>query len=95
MIQIATWNDYGEGTTIEPTITSGYRYLEAIQERMAKQSEKLFPFDRDDLRLPVMLYELRKQSVADPKAMAALDEASALMFSSKCDAARAMLMKFR
>lgn len=95
LIQIATWNDYGEGTIIEPTMTFGYRYLEAIQDCMKRQSEKPFPFSLDDLHLPVMLYELRKQFIGDPNAMTYLDEASALMFSSKCDAARAILMKLR
>jgi hypothetical protein len=95
LIQIATWNDYGEGTVVEPTTAFGYRYLEAIQKRMAMQSAKPFPFTPDDLRLPVKLYELRKQFIGDRNAMATLDEVSALMFSSKCDAARAIMTKFK
>ena len=93
LIQIATWNDYGEGTIIEPTMTFGYRYLEVVQKRMRIQSGKTFPFGPDDLRLPVMLYELRKQSIGDQRAMKNLDKASTLLFSSKCDAARTLLMK--
>lgn len=30
-LQISTWNDYGEGTIIEPTTEFGYRYLVALQ----------------------------------------------------------------
>ena len=30
IIQIATWNDFGEGTIIEPTQEFGYRYLESL-----------------------------------------------------------------
>lgn len=30
-LQISTWNDFGEGTTIEPTIEYGYQYLEKLQ----------------------------------------------------------------
>lgn len=30
-LQISTWNDYGEGTTIEPTEEYGYQYLTALQ----------------------------------------------------------------
>ncbi|MCK4905000.1 glycoside hydrolase family 99-like domain-containing protein [bacterium] len=93
VIQIATWNDYGEGTIVEPTVTFGYRYLEAIQKRMKLQSEKPFPFDPDDLRLPVKLYKLRKQSTGDQETMENLNKASALMFSSECDAARTLLAK--
>lgn len=31
-LQISTWNDYGEGTTIEPTEEYGYQCLVALQE---------------------------------------------------------------
>ncbi len=30
-LQVSTWNDYGEGTIIEPTVETGYRYLTALQ----------------------------------------------------------------
>lgn len=31
-LQVSTWNDYGEGTIIEPTQETGYRYLTALQK---------------------------------------------------------------
>lgn len=31
-LQISTWNDYGEGTIIEPTEEFGYQYLVALQQ---------------------------------------------------------------
>ncbi len=31
-IQLETWNDFGEGTMIEPTVEFGYSFLEAIQQ---------------------------------------------------------------
>ena len=31
-IQVATWNDYGEGTIIEPTREYGFRELESVQD---------------------------------------------------------------
>lgn len=30
-LQISTWNDYGEGTVIEPTVETEYRYLTSLQ----------------------------------------------------------------
>ncbi|WP_295128524.1 glycoside hydrolase family 71/99-like protein [uncultured Chitinophaga sp.] len=33
-VQIPTWNDYGEGTVIEPTVNSKYAYLEWLQQRL-------------------------------------------------------------
>jgi hypothetical protein len=57
VIQIQTWNDYGEGTIIEPTIEWGYRDLEFIQERR-REMQPDFPFTQGDLRLPIELYRL-------------------------------------
>jgi len=79
IIQIATWNDYGEGTVIEPTRSNGYRYLEALPKCGNKA----------DLRLPVMLYQLRKRG-SDAKA---LDQAAAHLFSSRFIEAEALLAK--
>jgi glycoprotein endo-alpha-1,2-mannosidase len=31
-LQLVTWNDFGEGTVIEPTIEDGFSFLETIQE---------------------------------------------------------------
>ena len=31
-VQISTWNDYGEGTIIEPTKEFKYQYLEILQK---------------------------------------------------------------
>ncbi|WP_304225811.1 endo-1,3-alpha-glucanase family glycosylhydrolase [Gracilinema caldarium] len=56
IIQIATWNDYGEGTIIEPTIERGYRELEYIQDVKKTYAEE-FPFSRLDLRIPIELYK--------------------------------------
>jgi len=69
IIQIATWNDYGEGTVIEPTQNHGYRHLEALPRCTTPEY----------LRLPVLLYEMRKRGV-DP---ARLDEVARLLFASK------------
>jgi len=77
LIQIATWNDYGEGTMIEPTRNNGFRHLEKLP-RCGNPA---------DLRLPVMLYQLRKRGGNATK----LDEAATLMFASKFTEAEAIL----
>lgn len=59
IIQIATWNDFGEGTNIEPTREYGYSYLEAIQI-LKKRIDPEFSYDSEDLRTPKQLYESRK-----------------------------------
>ena len=60
IIQIATWNDYGEGTIIEPTKEFAYRYLESLQRHRAK-IDPTFRHTPWELRLPVLLYLLRKR----------------------------------
>jgi hypothetical protein len=84
IIQIATWNDYGEGTSIEPTCANGYRYLELVQKNtMSGQRQR-----PDDLRLPVELYKLKKRHAKDTGEGQRLREAADLLFENRCDEAR-------
>jgi len=87
IIQIATWNDYGEGTVIEPTVNHGYRYLEALQKSLAAAAR----FSAEDLRLPVKLYAFRKQCQRNPVRTAELQRASDLLFAGNCREARIVL----
>ena len=94
LIQIATWNDYGEGTVIEPTRAFKYQYLEAIQEYTKTYTKAASLFRRDDLRLPVILYKLKKKHMKNSVAMKDLEKVSTLLFSSKCNEARAILQQY-
>lgn len=76
-VQVATWNDYGEGTMIEPTRSRGYRSLEALPRCGSRTA----------LRLPVLLYTLRKRG-GDA---ARLDEAARLLFASDFASAEKVL----
>ena len=87
IIQLATWNDYGEGTVIEPTRNHGYRYLEELQRNTRDGKTRSVA----DLRLPVMLYQLRKRSVGDKELIEYLDRASELLLVSKYFEAEAIL----
>lgn len=57
IVQIATWNDYGEGTVIEPTIQHGYTELEVLQN-LQKTYSSDFQYNRKDLRSPLALYKI-------------------------------------
>jgi len=57
-LQIATWNDFGEGATIEPTLDYGYQYLE-ITERFAARLKKMKSDGGAFLRIPLALYRAR------------------------------------
>lgn len=54
-IQIITWNDFGEGTIIEPTKEFGFDYLIMLQEYTG------VPYDEEDLATAARLYECRKK----------------------------------
>lgn len=54
-VQVATWNDYGEGTAIEPSRGAGFLALETLQRRLRPA---LAP---EALRLPEALLELRRR----------------------------------
>ena len=86
IVQVATWNDWGEGTQIEPSEEFGYRDLEATQAQRRKL-EPAFPYSKNDLRLPMRLYELRKKGADRRK----LDQAAKALANGKPDEARALL----
>ena len=58
VIQLATWNDYGEGTVIEPTKEFGYRDLMALGGASSSTT----------LGLPGRLFALRKRGVNSTEA---------------------------
>ena len=91
LIQIATWNDYGEGTIIEPTKEFAYRYLESLQNRFAATGK--FAYTLWDLRLPIMLHQLRKHHASNKEITAQLNHASKLLFASRTAEAKMLLMR--
>jgi hypothetical protein len=60
LVQISTWNDWGEGTMVEPSTEFGYRDLEVVQRLRRRFIEPGFVGEPEDLRLPHRLYILRK-----------------------------------
>ncbi|GAB4545473.1 MAG: hypothetical protein Tsb0013_03390 [Phycisphaerales bacterium] len=85
VVQLVTWNDYGEGTMIEPTVQFGYQFLEIVQQTMAERIGPSFTFTPEDLRLPAQLYALRKAGSVDP---ATLDVISQHLNNGDVNAAR-------
>ncbi len=70
-IQLATWNDYGEGTMIEPTREFGYGFLTTLQLKLG------VPYSQAELELVNTLYQQRKQYSGDATKQASLDQAAA------------------
>lgn len=91
IIQIATWNDWGEGTGIEPTQEFGYRDLETTQRLRARFLGRKSKYSPADLRLPFRLYRLQKASgIANTE----LDKVSRLLFADRLAEAKRMLDTF-
>lgn len=61
MIQVVTWNDFGEGTMVEPTQEYGYRDLGILQDFRRQYFDPAFPNKTNDLALALQLYQLRKR----------------------------------
>jgi hypothetical protein len=91
IIQLVTWNDYGEGTNIEPTEEYGYEYLEMVQEFRREWIDPEFPFISDHLRLPLRILELRRHFPDQSEADLLLDDASSLIISGQVDDATRLI----
>jgi hypothetical protein len=85
-----TWNDFGEGTNIEPTEEYGYRYLEIIQD-LKRNIDPRFSYRNADLMLPRQLYDLRKKYRNDKEVMSKLDEVFTLLLSGELSGAKKMM----
>ncbi len=53
-LQLITWNDFGEGTIIEPTVEFGFSFLETVQDFTGVN------YDVEELQLIHEHYQLRK-----------------------------------
>jgi hypothetical protein len=58
-LQLATWNDFGEGTIFEPTVENGFKYLVRIQQYAGVS------YNENDLRNVHRLFMLRKKYLND------------------------------
>jgi hypothetical protein len=79
IVQISTWNDWGEGTVIEPSVEFSNRDLEVIQRLRRRFIEPEFHCQPGDLRLPLRLYKLRKDAWKRATPGAELDEIAELL----------------
>lgn len=57
-VQVVTWNDWGEGTQIEPSQEFGIRDLIATQNARRKIDPQ-FPFVKADISVPLRLFQKR------------------------------------
>ena len=86
-LQIPTWNDWGEGTMIEPSLEFGYQRLEILQEWFGA------PYNSDELKLTVLLYQKRKEYKGKIYENQILDQVFYYLVSLQIDKANALLKK--
>jgi hypothetical protein len=95
IIQAVTWNDWGEGTQIEPSVEFGYRDLETTQRLRRRYLEPAFGPSGQDLRLPVDWYLLRKKKAGDPAAQKKLSAFFPLAASGRLEQAKRLLAGYK
>lgn len=86
-VQLATWNDFSEGTMLEPTIEFGFEYLMKIQKFTGVS------WGKSELELVHKLYVART-STDDVKIQADLDKASLAINELDFKTARGIVSKY-
>ncbi len=91
VVQVATWNDWGEGTVLEPSVQFGTRDLEVLQRlRFAEVPATGRPVAAD-LHLPLRLYRLRQRASPAEGTVATLDAIAQHLAAGRLADARAEL----
>lgn len=91
IIQIVTWNDFGEGTMVEPTQENGYRDLGIVQDLRRQYLEPSFSHSTNDLAMAFQFYNLRQKYSANKVVSAQLDEVFMDLVSGQLEEARTQL----
>jgi len=84
-VQLITWNDFGEGTMIEPTLEFGFTFLERLQAFTG------VTYTRNELELIYRLYLLRKKLSANPEAQKQLNQTFYYLVALRVDEARQII----
>ena len=98
IVQIVTWNDFGEGTIVEPTVAGsettteyGYADLGIVQNLRRQFLDSGFPYHTNDLALANRFYNLRKQYGNNPAMSAELNRVFANIVSGAVSTANLQL----
>lgn len=90
-LQLATFNDFGEGTMFEPTVETGFSYLHQLQVFTgAKDPITHQALDESDLQLIYELYLARKKYSGNAATEAMLSQVSTLLSAMQIDSARTL-----
>jgi len=95
VVQVATWNDFGEGTIVEPTREYGFRDLGIIQDLRRQYLDASFPYQTNDVTMAYRLYNLRKQFGSYPAIAAELNRIFTNICSGKAATANLPIDRHR
>jgi glycoprotein endo-alpha-1,2-mannosidase len=84
-LQLVTWNDFGEGTVIEPTLEEGFKYLEILQAFTG------VAYTRSELELIHEYYVKKVAHKNDAASLDVLNDAFKLLCELKVADARALI----
>lgn len=84
-LQLITWNDFGEGTMIEPTLEFGFTFLEILQQFTGVK------YSKSELELIYKLYKLRKKYASNTDIQKKLNQAFYFLVSLQVDKAKSIL----
>ncbi len=88
-MQLITWNDFGEGTMIEPTLEFGFSLLKTVQEYTGVQVKTR------EMELVAHLYLLRQEFRDNPEVMGLLDRSYRYFKRLNLNRVRGILMGVR
>lgn len=91
IVQVVTWNDFGEGSMVEPTQEYGYRDLRIIQDFRRQYLESDFSRNTNDLTMALRFYNLRRQYLTNIVVSAELDRIFTNIISGKIEVANLQL----
>ena len=95
IVQVVTWNDFGEGSMVEPTREYGYRDLGIIQDFRRLYLEPGFSRNTNDLAMALRFYNLRRQYLANVVVSAELDRIFTNIVSGKLEAANLQMNRLQ
>lgn len=91
IVQVVTWNDFGEGSMVEPTQEYGCRDLGIIQDCRRQYLESDFSRNTNDLTMALQFYNLRRQYLTNRVVSAELDRIFTNIVSGRIEAANLQL----
>jgi hypothetical protein len=95
LVQVVTWNDFGEGSMIEPTKEYGYRDLEILQDFRRQYIDPGFSRSASELATAFTYYNLRQKSLNNSLVSGELDRIFTNIVSGQVEFANRQLDQLR